>query len=445
MNINRRSFLQKGLSGLAFYSAASTTPVWISKSANAIQLSDDDDRILVILQHAGGIDGLNTVIPRTDEVYYDDRIRPNIRVPKGTEINLDGLNGFHPRLARLADWYQRGMAAIVQNVGYRNPSFSHFTSTDIFEYAQNPKNGLDKRGWVARYYDHACEGYDTGVFDVVAAGKETIPDAINGSGILNPPTINQPDEYAFDFNVDEDLRLRTMIRLNIIENVSSEIDFLQRSFNTTEVSVKDIQSADALTTLVTENRYPSNDFGRGMKLVSKIIRAGFKTKVFYVTQSGYDTHANQVNPARPNDVGRHPQLLGEFDSAVDAFLQEMEMTGNLDRVVIMTFSEFGRRVHENSSNGTDHGTANCLFAFGGKVQGGVYGGQPNLERLIDGNLQYQIDFRSVYAQVIENWLGTDAAPVLGEDVYQSIVKNEMEQIPFLPKAKPADVPQWSLY
>jgi uncharacterized protein (DUF1501 family) len=444
MNIKRRSFL-KGFSSLACYSAAATTPVWINKSAHALSsLGTDDDRILVILQHGGGLDGLNTVIPRTDDVYYDDQIRPTIRVPKGSEINLDGLNGLHPRLTGLADWYQKGNMAVVQNVGYMNPNQSHFTSTDIFEYAQNPRVSLEKRGWVARYYDNACEGMEPGVFDLVAAGKNSIPDSINGSPMINPPTINRPSDYAFQFSDDETYRRRAMQLLNGMENVSSEIDFMQRSYNTTNVSTQDVRRADALETLVPENRYPNNDFGRGLKLVSKIIRAGFQTKVFYVSQTGYDTHANQAVDGNPN-AGRHPQLLGEFDSAVDAFLQEMDQTGNLDRVVLMTFSEFGRRVKENSSSGTDHGAANCMFLFGGAVQGGVYGGQPDLENLERGNTRFKVDFRSVYAQLIENWLGSQAAPVLGDDVYQNIIQKEMDQVQFLPKADPVRVDHWSLY
>lgn len=445
MNIKRRSFL-KGLSSLACYSAAATTPVWINKSAQALtSFGADDDRILVILQHGGGLDGLNTVIPRTDDVYYDEQTRPTIQVPKGTEINLDGLNGLHPRLTGLADWYQKGNMAVVQNVGYMNPNQSHFTSTDIFEYAQNPRESLEKRGWVARYYDNACEGMDPGVFDIVAAGKKTIPDAINGSLMLNPPTIGRPSDYAFQYSDDETFRRRAMQQLNTLENVSSEIDFMQRSYNTTNVSTQDVRRADSLSTLVPENMYPNNDFGRGLKLVSKIIRSGFNTKVFYVTQTGYDTHANQVTPGSDNAAGRHPQLMGQFNSAVDGFLQEMEQSGNLDRVVLMTFSEFGRRVRENSSNGTDHGAANCMFVFGGQVQGGVYGGQPDLEDLHRGNQKFKIDFRSVYAQVIENWLGSQAAPVLGDDVYQNIIMNEIDQVQFLPKVEPARVNRWNMY
>ncbi len=446
MNMNRRSFFQTGLSGLAYYSTVSTTPLWISKSAGALSsLDGDDDRILVILQHGGGLDGLNTVIPRTDPVYYDDRTRPSIHVRKGTEINLDGENGLHPNLFNLADWYQKGKMAVVQNVGYQNPNQSHFTSTDIYEHAMNPFEGVDKRGWVARYYDNACDGVDPGVFDIVAAGKKKIPDAINGSAVLNPPAIGDPRDYSFNFDEDANVRLRAMTALNQMERVSPEIDFLQRSYNTTEVSVQDIRKADNLPTLVPQNQYPNNDFGRGLKLVSKIIRSGFKTKVFYVSQTGYDTHANQVNSNSGNQFGRHPQLLGQFDSAVNAFLREMEFTGNLERVLVLTFSEFGRRVRENGSNGTDHGAANCLFAFGGQVQGGIYGGQPDLEDLHKGNLKYKIDFRSVYAQVIENWLGSEAAPILGEEDYNTILKKEMAEIPFLPQVESTAVPQWSLY
>ena len=219
----------------------------------------------------------------------------------------------------------------------------------------------------------------------------------------------------------------------MIERISGEIDFLQRSQSSVEASTQDIAIAGAMPLLVEAGAYTTDSLGKGLKLASQIIRAGFGTRIFYVSQDGYDTHANQVNPADPANGGRHAVLMSNFNSSVDAFLREMELSGNLDRVLIMTFSEFGRRVAENGSLGTDHGAANCLFVIGGRVRGGVYGGQPDLNpaRLIQGNLRSRIDFRAVYARVIESWFGLPAAPVFGQDAYNTVISPQLSQIDLL--------------
>ncbi len=431
MSMNRREMLKTSLSSMAYFSTLATTPNWIVKSANAIQDSFED-RILVVLQHGGGIDGLNTVIPVTDDIYYDSQTRPNLAIPKDAAITLDGLNSFHPQLARLADWYQKGNVGIIQNVGYQNPNLSHFTSTDIYEFAQNPLEGTERQGWVARFYDNQCDGCEPGALDMVVAGKTKVPDSMDGGAVFQPPAINRASDYSMNAHQDEFMRLRAIRDLNEIQYVDSKLDFLQRSANAAQASVVDIKKATELAQLVTgAESYLNDSLGRGLQLVSQIIRFGFKTKIFYVSQSGYDTHSDQVGAGNPINQGEHPQLLGRFDRNVSAFLTEMELTGNLDRVLIMSFSEFGRRVRENGSLGTDHGAANCSFVFGGGVNGGVYGGQPNLSDLIKGNLKYKIDFRSVYAQVIEAWFGEQAAPVFGPDVYRQQIRRDLSQLDFV--------------
>lgn len=447
--MNRRDALKIGLSSMAYYSTLATTPNWIIKSSHAVPLGNgSDDRILVILQHGGGIDGLNTVIPRSDDRYYDSELRPNLHVPRGSDINLDGLNGLHPKLADLADWYQKGALSVVQNVGYINPNLSHFSSTDIYEYGQNPYEGRNNVGWVGRFFDNECEGAELiDPLAMVASGTNKVPDALGGLSYFIPPAIKRPSDYQFDANEDRELRLRAIERLARIETLDPQLDFLQRSINVAEASVRDIAEVEELETLVPEDSYSGDKLGRGLKLVSKIIRAGFGTRIFYVSQGGYDTHANQIDASAPLEQGSHPRLLGRFNDSVHAFLTEMERSGNLDRVLLMTFSEFGRRVKENGSMGTDHGAANSLFLFGGGVEAGVYGGQPDLENLVKGNLRHTIDFRSVYARVIESWFGSDAsASVFGEDLYRQTIARELRQIPFISDpADPTNVAQWNLH
>jgi uncharacterized protein (DUF1501 family) len=358
-----------------------------------------------------------------------------LQIPRGLEINLDGLNGFHPKLNKLADWYRRGIVGIVQNVGYENPNFSHFTSTDYWEFGTVPGDPSPKGGWLARVYDSACVGAQNAdaLLAVVAGTSGATPDALKGMTGYTPPTIGSPDAYDLEASSDAALRLATISALNSIPTLDPQIDFLQRSQDSLEGSTQDIATAGATPLLVEAGAYTTDSLGKGLKLTSQIIRAGFGTRIFYVSQDGYDTHANQVNPADPANGGRHATLMSNLNSCVDAFLREMELSGNLDRVLIMTFSEFGRRVAENGSAGTDHGTANCLFVIGGQVRGGVYGGQPDLnpDRLIKGNLRYRIDFRTVYARVIESWFGLPAAPVFGQDAYDTIISPQLAEIDLL--------------
>ena len=441
MSLTRRQMLKASLSSMAYYSAMSTTPNWIAHSAETLfgAGANANGRILVILQHGGGMDGLNTVIPRTDDIYYVAQTRPNIQIPRGSEINLDGLNGFHPQLARLADWYQQGNVGIINNVGYENPNQSHFTSTDIYEYAQNPLEFPLEKGWAARFYDNQCDGCESNPLDMLVAGKSSVPDSLAGANFYVPPAISNASDYSLRANEDSDLRLQAIAKLNQLATDNSQIDFLERSANAVQASIQDIATASALPQLVPDGSYSNDSFGRGLRLTSQIIRSGFQTRIFYVSQGGYDTHSNQVAAANPLEEGRHPRLMGRFDQSVDAFLTEMRDSGNLERVLVMTFSEFGRRVYENGSLGTDHGAANCMFLFGGGIQGGVYGGQPDLEDLSRGNLKYKVDFRSVYAQVIENWFGADAAPVFGQSAYDNAIRPGMSLVSFVAETAMAGV------
>jgi uncharacterized protein (DUF1501 family) len=440
MKTTRREALKLGLSGIACFSIESAVPQWILRSAQVVADCLSPDRILIILQQAGGNDGLNTVIPRTDRVYYDGQTRPNLRIPKGLEIDLDGLNGLHPRLDKLAGWYRQGTVAIVQNVGYENPDLSHFTSTDYWEFGAAPGDPLPRQGWIARLYDSACAGeVDVDALLAVAAGTSgPTPDALKGMTGYAPPTIGSPDSYDLEASSDRAFRLAAISALNSIFTADPQIEFLQRSQRSVEASTQEIAIAGATPLLVEAGAYTTDSLGKGLKLASQIIRAGFGTRIFYVSQDGYDTHANQVNAADPANGGRHAALLSNLNRSVDAFLREMQLSGNLDRVLIMTFSEFGRRVAENGSLGTDHGTANCLFVIGGQVKGGVYGGQPELnpDRLIKGNLRYSIDFRTVYARVIENWFGLPAASVFGQEAYDAVISPQLPDVDLLRAAPP---------
>jgi uncharacterized protein (DUF1501 family) len=449
---SRREFLQTSLSGLAYFSAASTVPLWLSKSAHAACSNGiPDDRILIIYQQAGGNDGLNTVIPYTDPKYYlpevDGGLRENLRISTGLQLG-DGLNALHPKLPLLKSWYDSGNVAIVQNVGYPNPSLSHFIGTDLWELGISPSGSLStSQGWVSRFFDNQCTGAPPDNIEplsMMANGMVKLPLTLSGSGNYFPPAV--ANFRSYQFNTANPIALGDHIStyINSLNNLSvtlnSDLDFVQRVSNITKASVVDMAIASAVPLI---NWYPgdgnntlpiaSNTMGPGLEMVSKIIRAEqFNTKIFFVQQGGYDTHANQFlfNGSMPDpaNLGDHANLLHEADASLDAFLSDMEASGHLDRIVLMSFSEFGRRPQENGSQGTDHVTANCLFVMGGQgVIGGVYGGQPDLVNLAfgnqGGNLQHQVDFRAVYSVILRDWLGVDPEIIFGSDDFNDISFN----------------------
>lgn len=434
--MRRRHFLQTGLSALGWMSVSAAAPRWFARSAAAAcDTCFTADRILVVVQMEGGNDGLNTVIPRTDAAYQ--AARPTLAVPAGSEINLDGLNGLHPRLPRLADWYQKARLGIIHNVGYVNPNLSHFVSTDYYELGVVPGEPIASDGWLARYYDHACAGCTTpDALLMTGAGLSRTPKSMLGSTNYTPPAVGNPASYAFSASSDRDARLAAVAANHGIPTTDEDLAFLQNGYSVAASSIDQVALAAATPQLVAPGTYPAGSLGDGLKLVSQVIRAGFPSKVFYVRQGGYDTHADQVAAASPLTAGAHPTLLDEFDRALDAFLTEMEITGDIDRVVLMTYSEFGRRVAENGSLGTDHGAANCSFVLGA-IHPGVYGGQPDLVNLISGSLRHEVDFRSIYAMALEGLFGASVAPVFGQATYDSVIVNDFPKIPFLTRASVA--------
>ena len=446
MAVSRRGFLQASLGSLAFFTLENTTPNWIMRSAMALNQAGclNEDRILVLIQLAGGNDGLNTIIPSTDPLYY--AARPNLGILRNQAITMDALNSMHPAMVRLADRYQNGQFGVIQNVGYVNPNLSHFTSMEYFEHGYVPGQARDRKGWVAKLYDNACgcQLPEESLF-FLGTGTTRVPQTFERADCYTPASVNNPENYRLFGNTDEDLRLAAITNLNRAPVVDSVLDFVQRSENIMEASIEDIAVANAATDIAPDGSYSNDSLGRGLQLASKVIRSGFKTRIFYVRQGGFDTHANQVIDADPTVRGNHPRLLTNFGNSVSAFLDEMEATGNLDRVLIMTFSEFGRRVEENSSLGTDHGAANSLMMFGGRVAGGVYGGQPNLANLQRGNLRHDVDFRSIYSYVVEAWLGCDARPIFGSDVYRDVIQPDYLKIPIIQGSASANPAGWMSY
>lgn len=411
----RRKFLRTVILGGAM---APTVPTFVDRTFAALDASvrpsvaavtGKDDTILVVLQLAGGNDGLNTVVPIADDAYF--RARPDLAIPAAKVLRLDDHCGLHPSLQNLARLAHEGQASIVQGVGYPNPNRSHFRATEIWHTASE----VEKReayGWLGRYCDAACGGEDPGV--AIAVGDQ-LPQALRSeSG--KAVAIGAPQDYQFHDGMDpapmepdDDAAAPAGGSIDMLFGGTQRdldvADFLQRTALDAVASSSKVQ--DILRRAHRGADYPATDLGRRLQLIARLIGGGMSSRVYYVSLGGFDTHANQA--------GAHERQLAVFDRAVGAFCRDMRDQGNFDRVLLLTFSEFGRRVGQNASGGTDHGAAAPLFLFGGALRGGLVGAHPSLTRLHRGDLVHHTDFRSVYATLLEDWLHTPSAAVLGRE------------------------------
>ena len=423
----RRIFLQRSLAMLA---VAPTVPSFLDRTMMALaapqavqQPNGKDGKILVVVQLSGGNDGLNTVIPYGDDVYH--RSRPVLAHGPNEVLKLDNYIGLHPNLTAVKELYDRGSVAIVQGVGYPNPNRSHFRSMDIWQ-SGDPVGEVPTTGWIGRYFDNACKGADPKVG--VSIG-ETSPLAMKGDRV-NPLSFENPANYRYNGydksrylelnqqakapQVEPDMVLppappnHSLIQpaVNKVQPVTaqSQLDFLSRTAMDAQVSSDQILR-------ITANHdgpkpYPANEFSSGLRTIAAMIAGGLPTRVYYVALGGFDTHANEKQ--------RHDKLMTDFSQGVGAFWADLEKQNNADRVVMMTFSEFGRRVETNASGGTDHGAAAPMFLFGPSLKAGVYAPHPSLTNLDQGDLRYEVDFRNVYATVLQGWMDAASKPILGE-------------------------------
>jgi uncharacterized protein (DUF1501 family) len=417
----RREFLR---SGVILASAAITVPSFISGTASAMSqalgaLSSlpgvPDDHVLVVLQLSGGNDGLNTVVPYGHPEYY--RARAGIGIAEKDVLKLSRAEdvGLHPGLAGMRDLYDAGLLSIIQGVGYPNPNRSHFKSMDIWHTADPTATG---DGWLGRFFDSQCCGFGKGESGTVetetaAAGPagiavgRTMPLAMQGRS-SKAVSFENADLFKWSGkDVHEALRepYDHINRRGEVANAKdNNLDFLVRTALDAQVSSDMIRRAVALRPSV---QFPQSEAGRQLSMVASMIRAGLKTKVYYVSQGGFDTHAGQGGVQ-----GNHARLLAGVGGALKAFYDELKAQGNDQRVLTMTFSEFGRRVGQNASGGTDHGTAAPMFLAGPMVKPGVLNAHPSMRDLDGGDLKYTTDFRSVYTGVLANWLKADSSKIL---------------------------------
>ncbi|MBC7784671.1 MAG: DUF1501 domain-containing protein [Burkholderiales bacterium] len=410
----RRAFIHRGLT---LVSAAVTVPSFIDSTVWAMadpmdskrlqQESGADGKILVVVQLSGGNDGLNTVVPFADDTYR--RLRPAIGKKAEEVLKLNNYLGLHPNLAPMKSLYDDGMMSIIQGVGYPNPNRSHFRSMDIW-HSGIPEKEMVASGWLGRYFDNTCVGQDPHAG--VSIG-ETAPLSMRGEKI-SPLSFERPENYRYNGQDAEHYKqLNTAAPAASLDpkaakilTPGSQLEFLTRTAMDAQVSSDKI--LDLVKNYNTTSEYPRNEFGNGLKTIAAMIRGSLPTRVYYVSLGGFDTHANQM--------GRHDRLMKELADGVGAFWKDMKEQKNEQRVMMMCFSEFGRRVQQNASQGTDHGAAAPMFLLGPAIakKAGLIGNHPSLTQLDQGDLMFNIDFRNVYATVLQDWLGTPSKPILGQ-------------------------------
>ncbi|HLZ61538.1 MAG TPA: DUF1501 domain-containing protein [Ktedonosporobacter sp.] len=408
MKLSRRAMIKDGM---LVVSAGMVMPSIFSRgvaSAKALTLDGAShslaatDRTLIVVQMAGGNDGLNTVVPYTDPLYK--KMRPTLGIPDTQVLQLDTRLGLHPSLAPLKQFWDQGHLAIVEGIGYPNQSLSHFQAMDIWQTLDLSGNGSD--GWLGKLVSGWVD-QDGHPFKAMNIGVQT---AQALSSISTPvPTLTSTQSYRIAPDpVDHDggnARLQALMKLyNTYPKSSPYAALLDATALGAQEGTRQLRQADAVYHPAVQ--YPVGPFAAGLKVLAEAIVQGLGLRVGYVTLGGFDTHANQAQT--------HDTLMKTLATGLNAFYTDLMQHNKADNVVVMTWSEFGRRVEENGSLGTDHGTAAPLFVLGNAINKGIYGEPPSLSSLDqNGNLKYTVDFRSVYATVLDRWLGASSKDVLG--------------------------------
>ncbi len=399
---SRRKFLASisaAASATGLVSLATRAPGFLLESAAIGGEQPRGERVLVVIQLSGGNDGLNTVVPYADEVYR--RRRPSLALSADQLLKIDREIGLHSSLKGLASLLEKRQLGIVQGVGYPNPNRSHFESMDIWHTCAR-KEDRKGSGWLGRMIAD-CPSNEAGDSLGIHLGHEQQPLALSCPGV-QVPSFDSIEQFRL--KVDDD----GLLKEQAMESRSNEqgndlLDFLQSS--TESALSASARIADALTDADAGGEFPDSQLGQKLRTVSRLILSGLSTKVYYVTLDGFDTHSLQPLA--------HESLLRQWSDALEAFVNRLEQAGQADRVLAMTFSEFGRRVAENASEGTDHGAAAPLFFAGAKLPRAIVGEHPSLSDLDDGDLKFHTDFRCVYATVLEKWFQTPSHQILGEE------------------------------
>jgi uncharacterized protein (DUF1501 family) len=410
--LSRRDLLAQSLKGSTLLAFGNIVPQFVAETAHAAAgpRRRDSDTVLVVVEMTGGNDGLNTVIPYADDLYQ--KARPTLRFTKEQVVKLDDHVGLHPGMRSLEGMFKDGHLAVIQGVGYPNPDRSHFESMDVW-HSGDPRRKITN-GWLGR--SAAMLQSRKGAIPLLSMGGQRVPMALTGT----PGTalsISDPNAFRLDLGGGSDQRHTA--RRKLLDDLAAPtkeadplLSFVRRRQLHTYASVENLRreldnfrSEDGVYVEKARRFYGRNSLPQKLQLLARLISRRMGTRVFYVSIGGFDTHSAQ-GPA-------HEKLLAEVADGIFQFFKNLKGTKDDGRVRLLTFSEFGRRVRENGSKGTDHGAGSCLFVAGPSVRGGVVGKHPSLEDLDSGDLKYHTDFRRVYASLLTNWLGCDSKAALG--------------------------------
>ena len=379
--MNRRNFIQQ--SGL-LVAGSWLAPQFLQ--AHQYQQPRVNSRKLVVIQLSGGNDGLNTIVPYRNDEYY--RARPKIAIPTHRVLKGTDDLGFHPSLSGLKELYDEGWLTVLNGVGYPNPNRSHFRSMDIWQSGSDA-NQIWSTGWIGRYLDATCANGDQPQLAVEV--EESLSLALKGKNIKGL-ALKDPQKL---YNTLRSKQIPSDREAQQVGKENENLAYLYKTLVEARSSAQYI--AEKVKTKRVSREYPKGELSKSLKAIARMIITGVDTQVYYTSLSGFDTHIRQ-NP-------QQERLLGQYAEAVHAFVNHLHSEGQLDNVLVLTFSEFGRRVAQNASQGTDHGTANNLFLIGNQLQKpGFFNELPSLSNLQDGDLQFSLDFRRVYATLLDQWL-----------------------------------------
>lgn len=385
-----------------------------------------NDHVLVIIQLNGGNDGLNTLIP-IDQYANLTPLRGGILIPETDVLKFDKISGtgLHPAMTGVHNLYKEGKAGFVQGVGYPQQNFSHFRSTDIW-LTGSDSNTVEPTGWMGRYLDHTFPNFPN---DYPTADMPD-PLAIQIGSLISPGFQGPTIPMAVAISSDKDF-------YNLVNGshstpssnaIGKELKYIREV--TDQAKIYNTAIKNAALKVTTQGDYPDkNTLAAQLKIVAKLIKGGLKTKIYMVSQGGYDTHAAQVDPM-DNKVGSHAKLLGTLSDAIYAFQNDLKGLGIEDKVIGMTFSEFGRRIVANGSDGTDHGSSLPMIFFGTNISNGIVGVNPEIKSTFTGNdnLPMQYDFRSVYASILEKWFCLDKMEL------NTLLKKDYQTLPIIKKS-----------
>ncbi len=416
--MNRKEFLQQLslISGGVAFGMGGIPVKAFAHNPFAINMEDTNGKIFVLVQLSGGNDGLNTLVPYENPLYYNKRA--NIAIKKENVLPLTSQMGLNPAMSAFRELYDNGKMTIVQNVGYPSPSRSHFRSTDIWLTASDANEELDE-GWIGRYLTKLYPGFPLQIpnqpmaIQLGSVESLLIQSDMGSTGVV----FNDPNNFY------------NLVKGSVTDNdpipntlAGEELKFM-RQIATQSIAYSDIIKSkwDKATKNVTA--YPTTNLGSQLKIVSELIAGGLQTPFYLTNIGGFDTHANQV-VSNATGTGTHANLLKTVSEAVSSFQKDMEKRGLGDKVVVMTFSEFGRRVSQNGTMGTDHGSAAPLFVIGNSVLGGLFGKNPVLSDLdSNGDIKYEFDFRQIYTSVLQDYLGVEdamAKTIMGNKEFMTV-------------------------